>query len=180
MPRPTTPPPALAAPRLALLLALLSACSSPPPSAIAPAEAAPPPAPAARPILTEVAAVEPAGTAIPLAAEGETVVDPAAHFRVELARPCADARLLLVDGKDALVAASGTQEVGAVTRLTLTPSAPLVPAARYTLRVDGAIQRDFHDETGTAYPPVTRIILVAGEPPPPEPKEPPRGKKRRR
>lgn len=177
---PTPLPPRLLG--LAAALALTAGCREAAPAAPAPSPAAaaapsaPPAAPA--PILKDASALEPAGT-VQLSPTAEVVVDPGATFRIELSRSCADARLLLVDARDALVEASGTQEVGAVTRLTLAPSAPLTPAARYVLRVDGAASREFHDDAGGAHAPVAFAILVAGEPPPPPPKAEPKRRKRR-
>ncbi|BDG06519.1 hypothetical protein [Anaeromyxobacter oryzae] len=150
------------------------------PPETAPPRPEPPPPPPPSPVtavLRQVAAVEPGGAATALARTGETVVDPSVSFRVELAVPTTDARLVLLDGADALVSASGSQEVGATTRLTLSPAAPLTPGARYTLRVDGAVTRELHDSSGKAYAPAALALRAAGQPPPPEPKQKP--KKRR-
>ena len=130
-------------------------------------------------ILREAVALEPGGGTVTLAHDTESVVDPSAGFRVDLAAPCADARLALIDRSDALVAATGTQEVGATTRLTLNPAAPLVPARRYTLRIDGAVTRELHDSAGKAFLPGSFPLLVAGEPPKPQPKPKPATKRRR-
>jgi hypothetical protein len=134
-----------------------------------------PPAPAS-PSVRAALAREPAGTT-PLSAAGETVVDPAATFEVELAHRLPDARIVLVDAADAHVAAKDVREVAAGTRLTLAPEAPLVPGSRYVLRVDGASVREMHDADGRTFAPIGFALLVAGTPPP-EPKKPP--KKRRR
>src|SRR6266540_1362259 len=115
----------------------------------------------------------------PLAPGGEVVVDPAARFEVELSARAPDARLVLVDVREDLVSATGTRELGEGTRLTLVPAAQLTPGSRYALRLDGAADRDLHDESGRAFGPVTLPILAAGNPPPPEPKKPARKKKRR-
>lgn len=179
---PTPHPPRLLGLAAALVLtagcreAAPAAAAAPAPSPAAAASAAPV-APA--PILKEAVALEPAGT-VALSPTAEVVVDPGATFRIELSRPCADARLLLVDARDALVEASGAQEVGASTRLTLAPSATLTPAARYVLRVDGAASREFHDDAGGSHAPVAFALLVAGEPPPPPAKAPPAKRKKRR
>jgi len=116
---------------------------------------------------------------LPLAPGGEVVVDPAARFEVELSARAPDARLVLVDVREDLVSATGTRELGEGTRLTLVPAAPLTPGSRYALRLDGAADRELHDEAGRAFGPVTLPILAAGIPPPPEPKKPARKKKRR-
>jgi hypothetical protein len=122
-------------------------------------------------------ALEPAGTTA-LSSDVETVVDPASAFEVELALPTADARLVLLDASDAHVPARVVREVGTVTRLALTPAAPLVPASRYVLRVEGWSERGLHDAEGLAWGPRPFALLVAGSPPPPEPKRSPRAKRR--
>jgi hypothetical protein len=122
--------------------------------------------------------VEP-GQRIALSPGAEVVVDPQATFEVELSARAADARLVLVDARDDLVPAQGSREVSSGTRLTLAPGAPLLPGSRYLLRLDGAVQRDLHDEVGRAFSAVTFPLLAAGTPPPPEPKRPGRKKKRR-
>ena len=75
-------------------------------------------------------------------------MDPAATFEVELSARAVDARLVLVDAREDLVAATGAREVSAGTRLTLAPAAPLVPGSRYALRLDGAAGRELHDDGG--------------------------------
>jgi hypothetical protein len=178
-PQPASPPPpAVPAPEPA---AVATAPSSDPALAAsagaAPAPAAPPPLPAAT-ILRSASAVEPSQR-LPLAAGAEVVVDPKATFEIELSARVPDARLVLLDAREDLVPASGDREVGAGTRLTLTPSQALVPGARHALRLDGAAHRELHDDAGRAYAPVMFPILVAGTPPPPEPKAPGRKKKGR-
>jgi hypothetical protein len=115
------------------------------------------------------AAVE-AAQRVPLAADVEVVVDPQATFEVELSARAADARLVLVDARDDLLPATGGRELAGGTRLSLAPAAPLVPGSRYALRLDGASDRELHDEAGRAYSPVTFPLLAAGTPPRPEPK----------
>jgi hypothetical protein len=187
---------------------LLPACSpgaSAPPATLAPVAQAPSPqAPAAAPpaaepvapsppvapelpgpvvaLVREAAAVEPGGRATALAPGGETLVDPAVTFRVVLGAPSQDARLVLLDGRDALVPASGAQEVGGSTRLTLSPAAPLAPGARYTLRIEGAVSRELHGGDGKAYTPLALSMRTSGQPAPPEPKEKakPKAKAKRR
>jgi len=129
-----------------------------------------PAATAATAILRAAVAVEPAAR-LPLVPGSEVVVHPAAKFEVELAARTPDARLVLVDAREDLVPASGTSELAAGTRLTLAPTAPLVPGSRYALRLDGAADRDLHDEAGRAFSPVSLPLLAAGTPPAPEPKK---------
>lgn len=136
-----------------------------------------PPSTVATAILRSAAAVEPVAR-VPLTPGAEVVVHPASTFELELSARAADARLVLVDARDDLVPASGTREVGAGTRLTLSPSAPLVPGSRYVLRLDGASDRALHDDAGRAYSAISLPLLAAGAPPPPEPKKPARKKRR--
>lgn len=163
-PSPSEPPP----PAAAAAPASATGASQAPPAPPAP----PPPAP-----VRSALAREPAG-ATALAATGENVVDPAATFEVELDARLPDARLVLVDAADAHVPAKDVRELGATTRLTLSPEKPLVPASRYVLRVDGAARRELHDADGRAHAPVAFALLVAGDPPPPEPKKPARRRRR--
>lgn len=152
----------------------------PAPDPAQPPAASPADAPAgAFTVIRDPVALEPGGATLALALQEETVVDPGAHFRLDLVVPSSDARLALLDANDALVAAAGTHEVGATTRLTLAPSEPLRPGSRYTLRLDGAATREFHDGAGKAYAPAALAVLVAGTPPPPEPKPQPARRKRR-
>lgn len=148
------------------------------PGAATPSATPRPPSPAATVILRSAAALEPAAR-IPLTPGAEVVVHPAATFEVELSARVADARLVLVDARDDLVAASGSRELAAATRLTLAPAAPLVPGSRYVLRLDGATDRELHDDAGRAFSVVSLPLLAAGAPPPPEPKKPGRKKRRR-
>jgi hypothetical protein len=176
---------------LVILLALPArADEAPPPAGASTTSSAAPPLSSAAAILLGVAAIEPA-SACPafdgrctqrtvLAPGAEAVVDPAATFEVELSARASDARLVLVDARDDLVAASGSRELSSTTRLTLVPAAPLVPGSRYALRVDGAATRELHDEAGRAYEPVSVAILAAGTPPPPEPKKAERKKAERK
>jgi hypothetical protein len=181
---------------LAAALALAAACGPRPEPAPQPAPAPATPAPGATPTPTptaapipppaptpprssldlakELVAVEPGGE-LPLSRDAETVVDPAATFRVVLGARLEDARLLLLDGADAALPAKGTREVGETTVLTLAPSAPLVPGSRYQLRLDGDRTRELRDGQGSVHAPFTLALLAAGTPPPPEP-----AKKRRR
>ncbi len=158
-----------------------AAISTAPPPMAAPGPPAPPPAPpplAVTRILRSAVAVEPSAR-LPLAPGAEVVVDPAATFEVELSARAPDARLVLLDTREDLVAATATREVASGTRLTLAPVAPLTPGSRYAVRLDGAVDRELHDDAGRAYAPLTLPILAAGNPPPPEPKKPARKKKRR-
>jgi hypothetical protein len=131
-----------------------------------------PPAPVSR------ANVHEPGGAAPLSRDGETVVDPAASFEVEIEGHVADARLVLLDAADAHVPATGSREVGTTTRFVLRPAAPLVSGSRYVLRVEGVGEREMHGAGGRAFGPCSFVLLAAGTPPPPEPKRKPKRRRR--
>lgn len=136
---------------------------APPPPPATP----PPPAPASAAV-REASALQPGDAVAPLAADGETVVDPSAHFRVVLEGTSADARLALHDALDAAVPASATAEVGPATVLTLTPAAPLSPGSRYRLVLDGAATRELHVGE-RPFTPAAYAVKAAGEPAPARP-----------
>jgi len=148
------------------------------PPAAAPAAgpaSAPPSGPIPLPVTAAVALVGATPTTITF--DGAVVVDPAVRFQVDVAVPLVDARLALVDSADAMVAAVESHEIGASwSRFTLAPGAPLRPGTTYSLRLDGAAEREAHDSDGRAYQIVVWRIRTSGEPPPPEPPAP---KKRR-
>ncbi len=175
---PTSPPTAAAVPTPAPTATATAAPTSTPTATPTPTPGQPPPPPPPPPPVRSAVALEPSGTT-PLAAGGETVVDPASTFEIELVPRLADARIVLVDAADAHVAAKDVRELAATTRLTLAPEAPLVPGSRYVLRADGASQREMHDADGHPFAPVGFAILVAGTPPPPAPKRPPKRRHRR-
>jgi hypothetical protein len=152
------------------------------PVALATTVATPAPAlAAAATLLRSAIAVEPAAR-VPLVPGTEVVVDPRATFEIELSTRSPDARLALLDARDDVVAATGARELAGGTRLSVAPSAPLVPGSRYALRLDGAVERELHDAAGRPFSPLTLQILVAGTPPPPEPRAKPqkKGKAKRR
>lgn len=177
-PRHAAPPTAPATSGRALLLAGPAIVAILLASAPAKASDAPPPPPLPAP-LAAAEAVEPSGARVELSPSTEAVVDPASTFRVVLPGRSDDARLSLLDAADALVPSTGTREVGDQTVLGITPRQPLVPASRYLLRVDGARERDLHDEAGRAAGPVELHLVAAGSPPE-KPAKAVRKKKRRR
>ena len=168
-------------PALVAIAALAACRADPAPSAGTPRDGAaagaarsgpiepPAPEPPAPVPVRSAISLEAAGP-VPLSAEGETVVDPAATFRVDLAAPVADVRLVLLDDRDALVPCTSSREVGAATGLVLAPSAPLVPASRYELRLEGIASREPRDGSGRAFLPASFALVVAGDPPPPPPR----------
>jgi len=181
------------------LLLLVAACERPapppeppPPSPAPTARPAPgpeaPQAPAAAdqgpgpvPLLRATATARDAGDEQVLGKDGETEVAPSARFRLEVAVPLADARLVLLDPQEALVPAETAAEIGtAASRFSLSPSRPLRPGARYALRLEGASGRELHDLAGRGYRPVSVSVRAAGEPPPPEPKRAAKKRRKRR
>ncbi len=133
----------------------------------------------ARPRVDVAVATTPAGE-VPLAAEGRTPIDPAAGFRVELAAHLDDARLVLLDEADAMVASRGAIELRSrSTRFTLTPEEPLRPGSRYALVVEGTVSPQLRDPSGVTYPPVVLGLQTTGERPRPLP-APKRPHRRRR
>ncbi len=148
-----------------------------PPSAGAPTSAQTA-APVAAPLSAAVAVV--AGKDLPIDRGGSTLVDIAASFRVEIAAPLADGRLALHDEQDAMVASTGTSEVGASwTRYQLVPDQPLRPGSSYALRIDGAAASEVHDIGGRTYAPVVLKLKTAGERPAPAPSSKKKRAKRR-
>jgi hypothetical protein len=119
------------------------------------------------------------GQDLPLGRDGSALVDPGASFRVEIAVPLTDGRLALHDEQDAMVASSGTSEVGTSwTRYRLAPDEPLRPGSTYALRVDGATAREAHDPSGRAYGPLALKVKTTGVRPAPAPAKKKRGKRR--
>jgi hypothetical protein len=115
---------------------------------------------------------------VALSPSTEAIVEPASSFRVVLPGRSDDARLSLLDGRDDLVPAKATREVGLETVMTVTPEQPLVQAAHYLLRVEGASGRELHDAAGRAAGPVELHMVVAGSAPEPEKKAPKRKRRR--
>jgi hypothetical protein len=173
---PTAPDPVPAATATPTAASTATAAAPPTTPAETPSPALDPAA--TRALVRAVSAVEPAART-PLAHDGETVVDPASSFDVELAAPVRSVRLVLLDVADAHVAATAVREVGQATRLSLTPASPLVPGSRYVLRLEGAGGRELLDGAGAPLAPLSFALLAAGTPPPPEPKRPARRRKRR-
>ena len=120
-----------------------------------------------------------AGRDVAIERDGSTLVDPSASFRVEIGVPLSDGRLALHDEQDAMVASSGTSEVGTTwTRYRLVPDEPLRPGTTYALRVDGAAAREVHDPAGRAYAPIVLKLKTTGERPAPPPAKRKRSKRR--
>lgn len=148
-----------------------AAAAAPAPSAPA-APAAVPAAPAAIPVTAALAHV--GGQAVSLARDGTTLLDPGSTFELEVAAHLADGRVSLRDEVDAMVASTGTTELGEGTsRYRLVPDEPLRPGSRYTLHLDGAVTRELHGADGHAFAPVVLQLKTSGE----RPASPPRKKR---
>ena len=132
------------------------------PSPALPVAVAPAPEPA--PVAAAVARV---GTQeAPLQRGGVTTIDPGAAFELTVPVHLADGRLALHDEADAMVASTGTTELGENTsRYRLVPDEPLRPGSRYALRLDGAVTREPHGSDGRAYAPVVLQLQTSGERP---------------
>jgi hypothetical protein len=138
------------------------------------------PAPTPAPVPVTAAVAVAGSEERPLALDAATAIDPASSFKLEVAVHLIDGRLALLDDHDAMVASSGTMELGSAwTRYQLTPGEPLSPGATYTLRLDGASSRDAHDPAGRAFTPVKLQLLIAGERPAPPPRRPRRRRRAR-
>lgn len=138
-----------------------------------------PPALAPAPLALAIAVA--AGADSPLRRDGESAVEPAAHFVVDVAVPLSDGRLSLFDGQELLVPAEAVTEIGtSSSRFTLSPAQPLRPTARYTLRLEGASTRELHDLAGNGYRPISLALLVTGDPPLAEPPRKAKSKRRHR
>jgi len=161
---PTAPPPP-PAPAAEAPAATPAPGAAPAPAAGPPQPPVPPQAEPAAALVREVLALQPGDADLPLPADGEAAVDPSSSFRVVLSAPSKDARLALLDASDAAVPAVATTEVGQGTVLALAPSAPLVPGARYRLRLDGAVGRELHAGE-RPFLPASWELRAAGQPPP--------------
>ncbi len=99
-------------------------------------------------------------------------VDPAATFEVRLGFPARDARLVLLDARDAMVPSSADAEVGGSgSRFTLIPLEPLAPGSSYVLRLEGLGNRLVRSDDGRGFEPLAVPFRVAGEPPSAHPKK---------
>jgi len=114
-----------------------------------------------------------------MARDGTTLVDPVSSFRLDVGAHLTDGRLALHDEQDAMIASSGTTEVGSSwTRYRLVPDEPLRPGSDYVLLLDGTVTREAHDPSGRAYAPVAVKLKTTGERPA-APVKKKRGKRRR-
>ncbi|MFL5264266.1 MAG: hypothetical protein ACJ79R_05305 [Anaeromyxobacteraceae bacterium] len=136
--------------------------STPPTTAVPEPKAPAPPSPL--PITAAVASSS--GQDLPLSRDDLTLVDPGAAFRIEVAAHVADGRLALHDEQDAMVASTGTTELGATwTKYQLVPVEPLRPGTRYALHLDGATTREPHDQGGRAFAPLVVKLKTTGDRP---------------
>jgi hypothetical protein len=110
------------------------------------------------------------GTAsTPLAPGSSASVEPGSTFELRVAAPARDARLVLLDAQDALVASTVDAELGPEARFTLVPQEPLRPGSAYLLRLEGIGGRLVRSEDGRSFEPLVLSMQVLGTPPPRSP-----------
>jgi len=124
---------------------------------------------------TSLLAIGPSGGS-PLALAEVSSVDPEATFLVRIRARLPEARLVLLDSQDVIVASRGDTEVGAETVFRLAPTEPLRPGSTYRLLLEGLAARELRDADGKSYAPLALRLRAAGEPAP----APARGKSHRR
>ena len=120
---------------------------------------------ASLPDVSAQAAWSPDGGA-PLLPDAVNGVDPAATFDVRVRVRLPAARLVLLDAQDAIVASSGTTEVGPETVFRIVPADALRPGSTYLLRLEGLSARALVDTDGRSYEPLSFRLRAAGDPPP--------------
>ena len=150
--------------------------SGPGPAAPSGSPESAPPAPASPlpvPVLPATAVEARQGsTALSLMPGPSDSVDPGATFEVRLGLAARGARLVLLDGRDAMVPSGSDAEVGGGgSRFTLVPLEPLTPGSRYVLRLEGLESRMVNTDDGRGFEPLAVPFRVAGEPPPAPPKK---------
>ncbi len=150
------------------------------PVAAAPTGPAEPPAPAVPAPLPVMSAVARApGVSVSLAAGAATSVEPTSSFEVRLGAPLRSARLVLLDGQDAMVPSVSDIEVaGGETVMTLVPDDVLRPGSTYLLRVEGLAGRLLPSDGGRSFEPAGFPLQTTGTAPPKAPAKK-SGKRRR-
>lgn len=103
-------------------------------------------------------------------------ISPEARFELELPA-LHDVRVRLFSEDQRAVPSVDRLELGPTTRYRLSPTDPLLPATRYTLRVDGLRADNPTDASGHAYLPAQVGLRTSGEKPPPVPKPEPKRKR---
>jgi hypothetical protein len=102
-----------------------------------------------------------------LQAEGITAVARDSTFEVAVGVRAPEARLQLLDAKDAVVPSSGSTLVADETRFRLAPDEPLRPGAEYSLRLEGLRASGVASSDGRTFQPLALRVRVAGAAAPP-------------
>ena len=110
----------------------------------------------------------------PLPVEGITAVSRDSTFEVAVGVRAPEARLQLLDARDAVVPSSGSTLVADETRFRLAPDEPLRPGAEYSLRLEGLRASGVASSDGRTFQPLALRVRVAGAAPPPRRRGPKR------
>jgi hypothetical protein len=113
------------------------------------------------PLPIRVAEARTPGGSVALSPAGTTEVPGGSAFEVSVGARVDEARLQLLDARDAAVPASGTTVIDAETRFTLAPDEPLRPG-EYVLRLEGLRSAPPRTADGTAFAPAAWRVSVAG------------------
>ena len=102
-----------------------------------------------------------------LQVEGVTAVARDSTFEVAVGVRAPEARLQLLDSRDAVVPSSGSTLVADETRFRLAPDEPLRPGAEYSLRLEGLRASGVASSDGRTFQPLALRVRVAGAAAPP-------------
>ena len=97
-----------------------------------------------------------------LQVEGVTAVARDSTFEVAVGVRAPEARLQLLDSRDAVVPSSGSTLVADETRFRLAPAEPLRPGAEYSLRLEGLRASGVASSDGRTFQPLALRVRVAG------------------
>jgi hypothetical protein len=100
--------------------------------------------------------------ASPLRVEGITPVSPESRFEVAVSIRAPEARLQLLDARDAVVPSSGSTVVSEETRFSLAPDEPLRPGAQYSLRLEGLRSSAVAAADGRTFRPLALRVRAGG------------------
>jgi hypothetical protein len=159
--------------------AIPAATRAPPPSSSAPGGEPPPASGGASSALPAL----PVARAEARASEGSSAlrverITPIARdsiFEVAVSVRAPEARLQLLDARDAVVPSSGSTVVAEETRFSLAPDEPLRPGAEYSLRLEGLRASAVTTADGRTFQPLALRLRVVGATPPSPARRKPRG-----